>query len=71
VVEGRRGRPGRSASLGSAGRPRHPNERAVAAEGPKGWKLQARPSLEEQAATVSVDPKGEATIQAEADPPEE
>jgi uncharacterized membrane protein len=44
---------------------------ALAAEGPKGWKLQARPSLEEQAATVSVDPNGEATIQVEADPPEE
>jgi uncharacterized repeat protein (TIGR01451 family) len=44
---------------------------ALAAEGPKGWKLQARPSLEEQAATVGVDPNGEATIQVEADPPEE
>ena len=44
---------------------------ALAAQGPEGWKVQARPSLEEQAATVSVDPNGEATIQVEADPPEE
>jgi uncharacterized membrane protein len=43
---------------------------ALAAEGPEGWKLEARPSLEEQAATVTVDPNGEATIQVEADPPE-
>jgi uncharacterized membrane protein len=43
----------------------------LAAEGPEGWKLQARPSLEEQAATVTVDPNGEATIQVEADPPDE
>ena len=44
---------------------------ALAADGPEGWKLQARPSLEEQAATVTVDPNGEATIQVEADPPDE
>jgi uncharacterized membrane protein len=44
---------------------------ALAADGPEGWKVQARPSLEEQAATVTVDPNGEATIQLEADPPEE
>jgi uncharacterized membrane protein len=44
---------------------------ALAAEGPEGWKVQARPSLEEQAATITVDPNGEATIQVEADPPEE
>jgi uncharacterized membrane protein len=43
---------------------------ALAAEGPDEWKLQARPSLEEQAATVTVDPNGEATIQVEADPPD-
>jgi uncharacterized membrane protein len=44
---------------------------ALGAFGPEEWKVQARPSLEEQAATVTVDPNGEATIQVEADPPEE
>lgn len=44
---------------------------ALTASGPEGWKVQARPSTQQQAATVTVDPNAEATIQVEADPPDE
>lgn len=42
----------------------------LVAEGPKGWQVQARPTAQQQAATVSVDPAGTASIQVEADPPD-
>lgn len=52
---------------------RNASPRAVSfnlmADGPEGWKVLARPTAQQQAATVSVDPAGTATIQVEADPP--
>lgn len=43
---------------------------ALAAAGPEGWTVEARASAQEQAATVTVEPGSQATIQVEADPPE-
>jgi uncharacterized membrane protein len=44
---------------------------ALAAAGPEGWNVQARPSTEQQAATITVDGGGTARINVEADPPED
>lgn len=44
---------------------------SLAAAGPEGWDVQARPSTEQQAATVSVDAGGSSTINVEASPPED
>lgn len=43
----------------------------LAGQGPEGWKVEARPSAQQQAATLSVDPGGKGTIQVEADPPDD
>jgi uncharacterized membrane protein len=43
----------------------------LSAEGPRGWTVNARPSGESQAATVSVDGGGNSTIQVSADPPDD
>src|SRR5690606_17313290 len=40
------------------------------AAGPEGWDVQARPSGEQQAATVTIDAGGTSTINVEATPPE-
>lgn len=44
---------------------------SLAAEGPQGWNLSARPSTESRATTVSVDGGANATISVSADPPDE
>lgn len=44
---------------------------SLAAEGPEGWRVEARPTAEARAATVSVEGGGTANIQVEADPPDE
>src|SRR5690606_16518456 len=44
---------------------------SLAAVGPEGWTVSARPSTEQQAATVTVDAGGSATINVEADPPDD
>jgi uncharacterized membrane protein len=43
----------------------------LTAEGPPGWQVQARPTAEQRAATVSVDGGGSAQIEVEADPPDD
>ncbi len=43
---------------------------SLAAAGPEGWDVQARPSGEQQAATVTIDAGGTSTINVEATPPE-
>lgn len=42
----------------------------LAAEGPEGWQITARPAAEEQATTVTVEGGASSEIQVEADPPE-
>lgn len=42
----------------------------LAAEGPEGWVVAARPSSQAQAATVSVDGGGNSTVEVTADPPD-
>lgn len=42
----------------------------LSAEGPEGWNVQARPTAQQQAATVKVEGGGSSTIDVEADPPE-
>lgn len=44
---------------------------SLAAAGPEGWTVSARPSTEQQAATVTVEAGGSATINVEADPPDD
>lgn len=44
---------------------------SLAAAGPEGWTVSARPSTEQQAATVIVDAAGTATVNVEADPPDD
>ncbi len=44
---------------------------SLAAVGPEGWTVEARPSSEQQAATVTVEAGDSATINVEADPPDE
>lgn len=44
---------------------------SLAAQGPRGWDVQARPSAEQQAATVTIEGGSSSTIQVEADPPED
>ena len=41
------------------------------ANGPQGWQVTARPSAQEQAATLTVEPGSTATIQVQADPPDD
>lgn len=43
----------------------------LVAQGPEGWKIQARPSTEQMATTAHVDPGSETTVQVEADPPDQ
>lgn len=42
----------------------------LSGEGPDGWKVDARPSSQAQAATVTVEPGATAMVQVEADPPD-
>lgn len=44
---------------------------SLAAAGPEGWTVSARPSTEQQAATVTVEAGGSATVNVEADPPDD
>lgn len=44
---------------------------SLTATGPEGWNVQARPSTEQQAATVTIDAGGSSTINVEADPPDD
>jgi uncharacterized repeat protein (TIGR01451 family) len=44
---------------------------SLAAAGPEGWTVSARPSTEQQAATATVEAGGSATINVEADPPDD
>ena len=43
----------------------------LAAAGPPDWQVTARPSAQQQAATVNVEPGGTASIQVEANPPDD
>src|SRR5690606_847050 len=43
---------------------------SLIASGPSGWTVEARPSAEQQAATVTVDAGGSQTVTVEADPPD-
>lgn len=43
----------------------------LAAAGPENWTVTARPSSQQQASTVTVEPGGSATIQVEANPPDD
>jgi len=43
----------------------------LAATGPEGWTITARPSGQSQATSVTVEPGGSATIQVEANPPDD
>lgn len=42
----------------------------LSGQGPEGWRVTARPTTQAQASTVKVDGGGSATIEAEADPPD-
>ena len=42
----------------------------LSAEGPEGWTVQARPSAEQQAATVSIEGGESSTLEVSADPPD-
>jgi uncharacterized membrane protein len=44
---------------------------ALAAEGPRGWQVSARPTAETRAATVTVDGGGEADVEVSIDPPDD
>ena len=43
----------------------------LAAQGPEGWKVDARPTTQQQASTLSVDAGGKGAVQVEADPPDD
>lgn len=43
----------------------------LAAAGPAGWQVTARPTAQQQAATVTVEPGGTASIQVEVNPPDD
>lgn len=43
----------------------------LAGQGPEGWKVDARPTAQQQAATLSVDAGGKGALQVEADPPDD
>jgi len=43
----------------------------LAAAGPENWTVTARPSSQQQASTVTVEPGGTATVQVEANPPDD
>src|SRR5690606_8333942 len=44
---------------------------SLSATGPEGWDVQARPSTEQQAATLTVEPGGESRLNVEAEVPDE
>lgn len=44
---------------------------ALETQGPEGWLVEARPTVEEQAATVTVGPGDSAGVQVEVDPPDD
>lgn len=43
----------------------------LAAQGPEGWTVDARPTAQQQAATLTIDAGGKGAVQVEADPPDD